>query len=81
MAGEKVFELNPNLGIVADFHLEMVERARAGAFRVDDFSVQREKAVVAGAKIGTFGREVVDKTAGMRADDVEGLDGFVAGPQ
>src|SRR2546422_559789 len=66
LARAEVSELHPDLVFIANFDLELVEAARAGAFPIRDGAVNREAAVMAGAMISFPGRVVIDETAGVR---------------
>ena len=73
-AGAEVLEFHPDFGAVANFHDQIVQAARAGAFGVLYLAIEGEAAVVAGAEEMIFRTAIVDEATGVRADDVEGAD-------
>ena len=74
----EILEEHPDF-IAADFHLERIEAARAGAVRVGNFAIDGKAAVVARAIVIFFVGPEIDKTTGVRTNDIEGLDRFLAG--
>src|SRR4051794_24321713 len=78
----KVLKFYPDFGPVADFDLQGIQATWGGAFGVKDLAGKCEAAVVARAEVIFSVLAIVDKATGVRANDVERLDGvFAAAPQ
>src|SRR5688500_10757793 len=79
MSGLEILESHPDLFFVAHFYFERVEAARTRAFRIGDFPIDRETAIVAGAVIISFVGAKIDEATGVRTNHVQGFGGFLAG--
>src|SRR5262245_15249636 len=79
-AGAKVLKLHPDLCVVPNVHFQLVQSARGRAFRIVDMARERKGAVVTWTQEAFSGSHVIHETTGVRANDVEGLDGLFTRP-
>jgi hypothetical protein len=80
MPSQVILEADPNLGVVPDLDLQLVQTAWAWAARVADPAIQAKSTFMAGANVILKGWNEIDETPGVRANDVKRLDGGGAGP-
>src|SRR5260221_14343697 len=79
LAGLEILELHPNLTVLANLHLQIIQSARRRAGRGTNLAAQSEGAVVARAMVTLSGWIIIDEAARMRTNHIQRLDRFLAG--